>query len=183
MATQHDVDELLRKMEFERGRLDALLGTLAESDAEFTPDNVEDEAQWSAKEQCSHLAEMEAAYRAWVEAGLREDNPDVTGIRGEGVTIPLEAAHAHTLEEHRAAMGSQRRLTLALIGSMQPADFDRTASHKWFGTLTLMQWLRSYYRHDRMHADQVSGREPEYKPKFTTGREPDQRRSGVKSAS
>jgi hypothetical protein len=27
-----------------------------------------------------------------------------------------------------------------------------------------------------MHVDQVSGREPEYKPKFAAGAEPDQRR-------
>jgi hypothetical protein len=33
-----------------------------------------------------------------------------------------------------------------------------------FGTLTALQWLRSYYRHDRMHMDQMAGREPEYKP-------------------
>jgi len=39
----------------------------------------------------------------------------------------------------------------------------------------VMQWLRSYYRHDRMHSDQVSGRDPAYKPRFTNG-EPDQRR-------
>jgi hypothetical protein len=44
-----------------------------------------------------------------------------------------------------------------------------------FGTLTVMQWLRSYYRHDRMHYDQVRGAEPTYKPRFT-GAEPDQRR-------
>ena len=29
-----------------------------------------------------------------------------------------------------------------------------------------MQWLRSYYRHDRMHMDQMAGRDPEYKPRF-----------------
>jgi hypothetical protein len=49
-----------------------------------------------------------------------------------------------------------------------------------FGSLTVMQWLRSYYRHDRMHRDQMAGREPEYKPRFAGGQEPDQRRgSGV----
>ena len=58
---------------------------------------------------------------------------------------------------------------------MRPEDFDRTASQRMFGTLTVMQWLRSYYRHDRMHFDQVRGEEPEYKPRFT-GQEPDQRR-------
>ena len=49
MATQHDVDELLRKMEFERGRLDELLASLNETEAEFAPDNVEGEPNGARK--------------------------------------------------------------------------------------------------------------------------------------
>ena len=60
---------------------------------------------------------------------------------------------------------------------MTPSDFDRRASNSLFGSLTVMQWLRSYYRHDRMHVDQISGLEPSYKPQFASGREPDQRRA------
>jgi hypothetical protein len=45
-----------------------------------------------------------------------------------------------------------------------------------FGELTVLQWLRSFYRHDRMHTDQIAGRDPEYKPRFVGGQEPDQRR-------
>jgi hypothetical protein len=59
---------------------------------------------------------------------------------------------------------------------MTPEQFERKASQPMFGSLTAMQWLRSYYRHDRMHRDQLAGREPEYKPKFVGGQEPDQRR-------
>jgi hypothetical protein len=40
-----------------------------------------------------------------------------------------------------------------------------------------MQWLRSYYRHDRMHIDQISGRKSDYQPRWAEGMgEPDQRR-------
>jgi hypothetical protein len=67
-------------------------------------------------------------------------------------------------------------MTMAVIESMKPGDFDRTAKNSIFGSLTLMQWLRSYYRHDRMHYDQVRGEEPSYKPQFKSGAEPDQRR-------
>ena len=59
---------------------------------------------------------------------------------------------------------------------MAPEQFEHAASQPMFGRLTVMQWLRSYYRHDRMHRDQIGGREPEYKPKFAGGKEPDQRR-------
>ena len=61
-------------------------------------------------------------------------------------------------------------------GRLAPGQFERTASQPMFGRLTVMQWLRSYYRHDRMHRDQMAGREPEYRPRFVGGREPDQRR-------
>ena len=58
-----------------------------------------------------------------------------------------------------------------------PEQFERTATQRMFGTLTVLQWLRSFYRHDRMHADQIGGREPEYRPRFT-GAEPNQRSGG-----
>lgn len=176
MATQAQIDELLTKMAAERERLLSLVQSLSEAEAERVPTDAEGEAQWSVKQQLSHLAEMETAYRAWVERALAEDGADVSHVRGEPPAIPLERAHAHSVEEHVAELRRQRDLTLALIARMRPEDFDRTATQPMFGTLTVLQWLRSYYRHDRMHIDQLSGREPEYKPRFVGGREPDQRR-------
>lgn len=176
MATQARIDELLAKMAAERDRLLSLVQSLSEEEAERVPVDAEGEAQWSVKQQLSHLAEMETAYRAWVERALEEDGADVSRIRGAPPAIPLERAHERTVAEHVAELRRQRELTLALIARMRPEDFDRTATQPMFGTLTALQWLRSYYRHDRMHIDQISGREPEYKPRFAGGREPDQRR-------
>jgi hypothetical protein len=98
-------------------------------------------------------------------------------VRGERPAIPLENAQEASVGQHVGEMRSQRAKTLALIDSMSPADFDRTATQRMFGELTVMQWLRSYYRHDRMHYDQVRGVEPEYKPRYAGGKEPDQRRA------
>jgi len=125
----------------------------------------------------AHLCEMETAYRAWVARALEEDGANVEGVRGEPVAIPLEEANSHTVAEHVAEMRGQREKTMALIASMTPSDFDRRASNSLFGSLTVMQWLRSYYRHDRMHVDQITGLEPSYKPQFASGSEPDQRRA------
>jgi hypothetical protein len=176
MATQAQIDELLAKMAAERERLLSLVQSLSEEEAERTPVDGEGEAQWSAKQQLAHLAEMETAYRAWIEHALQEDGADVSRVRGVPPAIPLERAHEHTVADHVAELQRQRDLTLALIAQMRPEDFDRTATQAMFGTLTVLQWLRSYYRHDRMHIDQIRGREPEYKPRFAGGREPDQRR-------
>jgi hypothetical protein len=172
MADATQIQELKEKMNAEREKLLSALESLGDDAASVSPKDGE----WNAKQQMSHLCEMESAYRAWVERALEEDGANVDGVRGERVAIPLEAAEAHSLSEHIAEMRRQREKTLALIESMSSGDFERRASNSLFGSLTVMQWLRSYYRHDRMHVDQLSGREPEYKPQFASGSEPDQRR-------
>lgn len=172
MADESQIAELIEKMTSERDKLLAALEALSDEDASVSAKDGE----WNAKQQMSHLCEMETAYRAWVERALEEDGADVDGVRGDRVDIPLEEAERHTVAEHVAEMRRQREKTMALIASISPPDFERRASNALFGSLTVMQWLRSYYRHDRMHVDQVSGQEPSYKPQFARGAEPDQRR-------
>ena len=170
MAEAAQISELVEKMTAERGRLLTALEALGEdaASASLKP------GEW--KQQMSHLCEMETAYRAWVQAALAEDGANVDGVRGERPAIPLERADQHSAAEHVAEMRRQRDQTMAMIAAMNPADFERRASNALFGSLTAMQWLRSYYRHDRMHYDQASGQEPTYKPRFASGAEPDQRR-------
>lgn len=172
MATQQQIDELLEKMAGERAKLLAALESMSEAELEASPVDGE----WNSKQQMSHLCEMESAYRAWVKQAIEEDGATVDGVIGEPPGIRLEDANQYSGSQHIAEMRRQRAETLRLIESITPEDYERTATNKMFGSLTVMQWLRSYYRHDRMHVDQLSGREPEYKPKFQSGREPDQRR-------
>lgn len=177
MAEQSAIDELIAKMTSQRDALLSQVEALDDAAASHEPPDGKGEGQWSVKQQCAHLAEMETAYRSWVKRGLSEDNPDVTSDRGQGVRIPLEDANQHTVTDLTKQLRDERTITLELIASMRPEDFDRKATQRMFGTFTLLQWLRSYYRHDRMHADQIAGREPEYKPRFASGgAEPDQRR-------
>jgi hypothetical protein len=176
MATEEAISELLTKMRSEREGLLGQAEALSESEAEWAPADAEGEAQWSAKQQLAHLAEMETTYREWVERALREESPDLTGVIGKRPAIGLEAAQGRTVAELAAQLRAERATTEKLIESLAPEQFDRAASQPMFGSLTVMQWLRSYYRHDRMHRDQMAGRDPEYKPKFVGGKEPDQRR-------
>ena len=174
MAGQPQIEELKQKMAEERERLLAVLERLSDEEASKPTTG---EGEWSAKQQMSHLCEMETAYRAWVAKALQENGANLDNVRGERPAIPLENAQEASVGQHVGEMRSQRAKTLALIDSMSPADFDRTATQRMFGELTVMQWLRSYYRHDRMHYDQVRGEEPEYKPRYAGGKEPDQRRA------
>lgn len=176
MADEAQIRELVEKMHQERANLLALLRGLSEEEAERVPKtDAKGEAEWTAKEQMAHLCLMEASYRAWVEKALKEDNPDLTGVRGEPLPVSLENAHSHTVAALISVMSEQRAKTLELIGRLKPEDYDRTATSPAFGTLTVLQWLRSYYRHDRMHYSQISGQESEYRPRFLSGVEPDQR--------
>ena len=177
MAEEGQIKDLKEKMALERGKLLAILETLSGEEADTPPKP----GQWNAKQQMSHLCEMEAAYRAWVEKTLEEDGASLDGIGGEPVAIPLERANLHSVPEHIAEMRRQREKTLAVMERMRPEDYDRKATSAVFGTLTVLQWLRSYYRHDRMHYDQVRGEEPSYKPRFRSGEEPDQRRPPASS--
>ena len=175
MAEEAQIRQLREKMALERENLLSVLEGLSEEQASAPAQGEE----WSAKQQMSHLCEMEAAYRAWVEKALEEDGASLDGVGGEPVAIPLERAQLHPVPEHVAEMRRQRQKTLAVMERIPPEDYDRKATSAVFGTLTVMQWLRSYYRHDRMHYDQVRGEEPAYKPRFRGGKEPDQRRPAV----
>jgi hypothetical protein len=163
-------------MALERDALLAQAEALSDDAASYARPDGEGEAQWSSKQQLAHLAEMETSYRAWVQKALEEDAPDVTGLAGERPAIRLTQAQAHSVADLAAQLREQRATTLMLIEGLKSEQFERTASQPMFGSLTVMQWLRSYYRHDRMHRDQMAGRDPEYKPKFVGGAEPDQRR-------
>ncbi len=175
MATPEQISELTEKMTQEREALLALLDGVDEQSAATRPPEGDGEDGWSLKEQLSHLASMETAYRAWAQRAIVEHNPDLTGTASDPVAYPLAAAHDATVEQHVAELRTQRERTLEVIAGIAPEDYERTATQQIFGELTVMQWLRSYYRHDRMHSDQVGGRDPAYKPRFTNG-EPDQRR-------
>jgi hypothetical protein len=176
MATEAQIRELTDKMNDERARFLDQVRTIGDEDAARRPEGKTGEEEWSVKEQLAHLWEMERNYIAWVRRALEEDDANVAGVRGEATAIPIERANAHTVDELVQALMDERERTNTFIASLTPEQFDRRASQPMFGSLTVMQWLRSFYRHDRMHTDQVAGRDPEYKPRFVSGREPDQRR-------
>lgn len=180
MATQEQVDELLAKMAEERATLLAALEGIDEAQAALRPPEGEGEAGWSVKEQLAHLAEMETAYRAWVQRALTEDRPDVTtGNNPDPVAHPHAQAHDASVAQHVAELAQQRERTLELIASIPLDGYERTASTRIFGELNVMQWLRSYYRHDRMHAAQIEGRESDYTPRWAPGQGEPQRATRI----
>ena len=180
MATREQIDELRAKMAEERAGLVAAARSLSRDDALGVPVDATGEEQWTALEQLAHLWEMERNYDAWVRAALARENPDLGGVVGEPVAIPIEDANEHTMVELLRALEVERAYTCGLIDGIALEGFDRTATSPAFGTLTVLQWLRSFYRHDRQHAAQMEGRRSDYQPKFV-GAEPNQRRARLEA--
>lgn len=176
MATIEQVADLKQKMQEERAGVIAAARSLSAEDALRVPVDAEGEEQWTAVEQLAHLWEMERNYDAWVRAALRTDGIDLQGISGDAVAIPVEAANRHTVDELLRALEVERSYTLGLIDGMSLEAFDRTAVSPVFGPLTVLQWLRSFYRHDRQHGAQIQGRKSDYQPNFK-GKEPNQRKA------
>ena len=176
MATREQVEELKSKTAAERRGLIEAARSLSLDDALRVPLDAEGEEQWTALEQLAHLWEMERSYDAWVRAALTEHNPDLRGVSGEPVLIPVERANGSSIDELLGYLALERAYTLGLIDGLSLEAFDRPATSPVFGTLTVLQWLRSFYRHDRQHGAQIQGRKSDYAPNFK-GAEPNQRRA------
>ena len=178
MATEEQVRELKSKMAEERAALIAAAVSLSPDDALRVPVDAEGEEQWTALEQLAHLNEMERTYDAWVRAALAEDGADLAGIPWQGVDVPIEAANGRTVAELLHNLALERQYTLGLIDGIALEGFDRVGVSPIFGRLTVLQWLRSFYRHDRQHAAQIQGRKSDYQPNFV-GKEPNQRAARI----
>ncbi len=176
MATIELVHDLVTKMKEERAGLITAARSLSPEEALKVPKDAQGEEQWTAVEQLAHLWEMERNYDSWVRAALASDNPDLRGVAGVPVEIPIEEANKHSVAEMLNYLAIDRAYTLGLVDGISLEGFERTATSPTFGTLTVLQWLRSFYRHDRQHGAQIQGRKSDYKPNFK-GSEPNQRKA------
>ena len=171
MATAQQLMELAQKMHEERAAVMATVLTMTEEQAAHANRDKDGEDGWSAKEILAHLASMDRSYRSTVREtlGLETEAPD------EGAGHYLDVANETPLLDLVRRMERERATTMEFLAAHSPEDFDRMATSGNFRDMTVLQWVRSYYRHDRQHAAQIEGRESDYRPNFIGG-EPDQRR-------
>ena len=171
MATPQQLMELAQKMHEERAAVMATVLAMTEEQAALANRDKDGEDGWSAKEILAHLASMDRSYRTTVRRtlGLDVEEPD------EGAGHYLDTANDTPLLDLIRRMERERAITMEFLAALAADDFDRTAASGNFRDMTVLQWVRSYYRHDRQHAAQIEGREADYRPNFIGG-EPDQRR-------
>lgn len=171
MATPQQLMELAQKMHEERAAVMATVLAMTEEQAAHANRDKDGEDGWSAKEILAHLASMDRSYRSTVRETLSLDaeEPDA------GAGHYLDVANETPLLDLVRRMERERALTMEFLASLRAEDFDRAVTSGNFHDMTVLQWVRSYYRHDRQHAAQIEGRESDYRPNFVGG-EPDQRR-------
>lgn len=174
MTAPH-LSPLLEKFAAERAALLAAARSLNELSAEARRLEATGEDGWSPKEQLAHIGIAEVIYRRVTERALSESNPEVSEEwkphrHDSMVKFPHDRAHEATVAELISQAVEQRAATLVLLERLTEADLQRVATTSFFGTLTVAQWVRSLYRHDRMHAAQIAGREPDYQPRMINRR-------------
>ena len=183
MATAVEVIELVQKMHQMRGELFATLLDLSEEAAEVRRPELDGEDGWSVKDILAHLRMMDPAYRRFVLDALGPAAANISARVREASSAPpagaphyLETSHTSSVLDLVRGMERERGITLELIAELTLDQFELVSdSHPSFNALTVMQWLRSYYRHDRQHVAQIKGVPSDYAPQYASGKEPDQR--------
>jgi hypothetical protein len=73
-------------------------------------------------------------------------------------------AESRSIADLLQELASARGDTLAAIEGLTDEELKRRGKHVLFGEMSVLQMLRSLYRHDRMHMDQMAGREASFRP-------------------
>jgi hypothetical protein len=68
-----------------------------------------------------------------------------------------------SFEELEARLNAARAATLDSLSLLTRQDLEQTGRHRWFGPMSVLQCLRAIYRHDRVHTDQMQGRETTFR--------------------
>lgn len=118
--------------------------------------------EWSAKEQLVHLAAFERLWLQWAMQVRDQPGREVGPPPPNPESYP--EAGTRSLADLVQELASARGDTLAAIDGLTEEELKRRGKHLPFGEMSVLQMLRSLYRHDRMHMDQMAGREPSFKP-------------------
>jgi uncharacterized damage-inducible protein DinB len=153
-----ELEELLQKLESHRQELVHQVEEMSEEEAGRRPA----EGEWSAKEQLAHLAVFERLWLEWTMKVRDEPGCEVGPPSPNPPAYP--EAETRSVADLLQELASARADTLAAIERLTDDELKRRGKHRLFGEMSVLQMLRSLYRHDRMHMDQMAGREGSFRP-------------------
>ena len=164
------IADLMEKMESQHQELLAAMAGLSEDDSQQHPNG-----EWSAKQQLAHLVQAEPTWMQWAQA--IQENPGVavgqTPEQGQIFLKDVDNADSEPLTLWLERLQQTRTDTLKLLQEIgltgNQETLERKGTHRSFGEMNVLQFLRGIYRHDRMHMEQVLGREPSFVPRNAPG--------------
>ena len=129
--------------------------------------------EWSALQQLEHQLVAEEIWVAMAMKAATEDEPDLTDLWNKYRHVEERnpfppPGEPRSVDELVAALEERHRQTLELIDSIPDESFQRIGRNTGWGDLTVLQMLRSVYRHYRMHIDQIEEREQTFTPRRVT---------------
>lgn len=152
-----ELEDLLQKLESHRQKLVSQVQEMSEEEAGRRPA----EGEWSAKEQLVHLAAFERLWREWSMQVRDQPGCEVGPPPPNPPAYP--EAESRSVADLLQELASARGDTLAAIEGLTDDELNRRGKHLLFGEMSVLQMLRSLYRHDRMHMDQMAGREGSFR--------------------
>ena len=158
-----ELEELLEKLESQRGQLVGQARQMTDEEAGHRPS----ERDWSAKEQLLHLVTFERQWLEWAMTVRDEPGSEVGPPPPNPEAYP--EAQTRSLDDVLLELATARSDTLAAIEGLTTEELQQRGRHLLFGEMSVLQMLRTLYRHDWMHMDQIAGRETSFRPDASGG--------------
>ncbi|MBI2862073.1 MAG: DinB family protein [Chloroflexi bacterium] len=149
-----EVEELVAKLTETRGAFFGLLRDFNEEELGRRPASDE----WCAKDILLHLSATEQHFVQQAHRIRVEDKPSIA-LFPVNEWNPARTAAGPPKESWReicARADAVRQQTIDFVNQLSPEDLARRCMHERWGDLTLLQFLRAIYRHERVqHGEQV----------------------------
>lgn len=107
--------------------------------------------EWSIRDAILHLLVSEELLSGRLKKILAEDNPDLIAVAAWDLDENRTMSTRLILNRFRIS----RQATINLLAEIHPADWWRTAYHEEFGTVTLLEQVSYFAKHERDHWRQI----------------------------
>lgn len=108
------------------------------------------QGKWSARENLAHVARHQEVFLGRVAAILENDAPRFEAYSAESDAEWPAWQHLAVAEVRDRLLRDRARL-LAVVRSLNPTQFQRTATHPVLGSMTLEEWLAFFVLHASHH--------------------------------
>lgn len=148
-----EIKELVAKLTETRGELLRLFSDLTEEELGRRP-TPED---WCAKDILLHLPATEQHFVQQAHRIRAEDSPRITLFPVNEWNPARTAAGPpkESWQQVRAQADATHKATVNFVNQLSAEDLSRRCLHERWGDLTLLQFMRAIYRHERQHIEQV----------------------------